>query len=231
MSRIGKAYEARYRALLLRLRARKPEPGVERLLALANRRARSEKLPPVHGLSRTYEHLRSQVRRWEQRSGSSENRSSTAHEPFLCDAGLGGLANWIRAAGYDARWFPGIADAELLRQAHALHGTILTTDSLMMERGVLRDGIIPAFWLPPALNRHEQLALVIREFNLPIREPRCMRCGGELQSVNKELVRKRIPPKTWRWIDEYFVCDRCGKLFWRGTHWEKIHQHLSALER
>jgi uncharacterized protein with PIN domain len=132
------------------------------------------------------------------------------------------LARWLRAAGYETFWFPDIEDAELLRKAQQLPAIVLTTDSLMMQRGILRDGVIPALWLPPTLTKHEQVALVFREFDLVAHEPRCMRCGGELRRVDKEAVRDRIPPKTWRWIDEYFVCAQCGQLFWRGTHWQKI---------
>jgi uncharacterized protein with PIN domain len=119
-------------------------------------------------------------------------------------------------------------DAEVVRKARELGAVLLTTDSLMMERGVLRDGIVPSFWLPPVLKKREQLAVVLREFSLPLREPRCMSCGGELQRTDKELLRDRIPPKTWRWRDEYFVCARCGRLFWRGTHWQKIDQALKT---
>ena len=124
----------------------------------------------------------------------------------MCDAGLGGLARWLRAAGYEAVWQPDIADDELLRQARAMPATILTTDSMLMERRLLRDGIIPAFWLPPTLRIPEQLALVFREFGLTLRGPRCMSCGGELRRGYKEALRERIPPRTYRWLDEYFVC-------------------------
>ena len=42
---------------------------------------------------------------------------------FACDAMLGGLARWLRAAGYDACWQEGIDDGELIRLArHALAG-------------------------------------------------------------------------------------------------------------
>jgi uncharacterized protein with PIN domain len=41
-----------------------------------------------------------------------------------------------------------------------------------------------------------------------------MSCGGELLKGDKEALRERIPPKTYRWLGEYFVCGRCGKLFW-----------------
>jgi len=56
-----------------------------------------------------------------------------------------------------------------------------------------------------------------------------MACGGELERVSKESVRERIPPKTYRWLDEYFVCSRCDKVFWRGTHWERITKELQQL--
>jgi uncharacterized protein with PIN domain len=86
------------------------------------------------------------------------------------------------------------------------------------------------FWLPPTLGIPEQLALVFREFGLTLRVPRCMSCGGELRRGDKEALKERIPPKTYRWLDEYFVCARCGKLFWHGTHWRRIAKALKALK-
>ncbi|HOB33556.1 MAG TPA: Mut7-C RNAse domain-containing protein, partial [Verrucomicrobiota bacterium] len=114
-------------------------------------------------------------------------------------------------------------------RARVLNAFVLTTDSLMMERGVLRDGVVPSLWLPPALTKQEQLALVLRELDLKPRDPRCMTCGGELRPTPKETLRDRIPPKTWRWIDEYFLCDRCGQLFWRGTHWQRIQAAIEKI--
>jgi hypothetical protein len=148
---------------------------------------------------------------------------------FWCDAGLGGLARWLRAAGYDSRWEAGIPDDDLLREARKIGATILTTDSLFMERRLLRDGIVPGYWLAPTLGVPAQLALVFGEFRLERREPRCMSCGGELRRVEKEALRERIPPKTYRWLDEYFVCARCDRLLWRGTHWMRIEQQLKEV--
>ncbi|SPE60997.1 conserved hypothetical protein [Verrucomicrobia bacterium] len=90
-------------------------------------------------------------------------------------------------------------------------------------------GAVPVFWLPPTLRIQQQLALVFREFCLEIRPPRCTACSGELDSGDKEALRQLIPPKTYRWLDEYFVCRRCGKLFWRGTHWRSITRQLHEL--
>jgi uncharacterized protein with PIN domain len=73
----------------------------------------------------------------------------------------------------------------------------------------------------------EQLELVRAELGLSAQDSRCMRCGGRLVPVDKETVRARIPPKTWRWVDEYYLCERCGRLFWRGAHWRRITRQLA----
>jgi uncharacterized protein with PIN domain len=148
---------------------------------------------------------------------------------FVCDAGLGGLARWLRVAGYEARWRPDIDDDELVAEAKQTDAIMLTTDSLLMERRLVRDGQIRAFWLPPILKISEQLSLVFTQFTLRRGEPRCMICGGELLRKDKETLRDRIPPRTYRWLDEYFVCSRCDRLFWRGTHWEKIRRELDVI--
>ena len=107
---------------------------------------------------------------------------------------------------------------------------LLTTDSMLMERRLLREGIIRAHWVSPAMKTREQLQALLRELSLPLRQPRCMACGGALLSVKKEELRDRIPPKTYAWLSEFFVCQRCGQLFWHGTHWERIQVLLRQAE-
>jgi uncharacterized protein with PIN domain len=223
MSRIRRGYEDRFRALLRRAGARRLEQGVQWLVARARHISARDGISLAEALAQVYERLA--IRKDFQAPTPEADQSH-----FLCDAGLGGLARWLRAAGYEAAWQPDIADDELLREARRIRATILTTDAMLMERRLLRDRIIPAFWLPPTLSIPEQLALVFREFGLAIRGPRCMMCGGELRRAGKEALQGRIPPRTYRWLDEYFVCARCDKLFWRGTHWQRIMVTLSALK-
>jgi hypothetical protein len=135
----------------------------------------------------------------------------------------------LRAAGYEAHWTQGITDDELLQEARRLSAILLTTDSVLMERRVLHTGIIPSLWVSPAITMVEQLALVLSELRLPLRGSRCMNCGGILERVDKEAVRDRIPPKTYLWLDEYFICQSCGKVFWHGTHWQRIRERLQKL--
>ena len=209
--------------MLRRARARRLEPGVQCLVAKARHLSAHDDLSLADALAQVYERLA--AHRFFQPSAA---RTAAIH--FLCDAGLGGLARWLRAAGHEAAWQPDIDDDELLREARCKAATILTTDAMLMERRLLRDRVIPAFWLPPTLSIREQLALVFREFGLAVRGPRCMSCGGELRRVSKEALRERIPPKTYLWLDEFFLCRRCDKLFWHGTHWQRIRATLTALQ-
>jgi uncharacterized protein len=222
MGRIQKAYETRFRWLLRLVHARRIDQGIDWLLARARRLSLEQHLRPADALTQVAQDLASRP--------AFQKRSVPAPTSrFFCDAGLGGLARWLRAAGYDAAWEAGIDDDVLLKEARKLAATVLTTDSMLMERRVIRDCIIPAFWLPPTLSIGEQLMLVLREFALPLQERRCMSCGGTLLPADKEALRDRIPPRTYRWRNEYYLCSRCGKLFWHGTHWDRIERELQRV--
>ncbi len=233
VSRIRKAFEAGYLALLRQANARRPENGLRRLVELGERLRSSRQISEAAALLRIYQRLARQPyfrrrRSWPGLKNSAAIDSGNANRGlrFFCDSGLGGLARWLWACGYEAYWEAYIDDSELLRRAQSLRAIVLTTDSMLLERRLVRDQVIPTFWLPPILRIPEQLEIVFGEFGLTPGEPRCMNCGGQLERRDKEQLRGQIPPRTYRWLDEYFVCRSCGQLFWHGTHWEKIRDRL-----
>ncbi len=225
MSRIQRAFESQFRVALTELGARRSEEGVRWLLSRAARLASAELIGPTEALARVAEEL------FETCGRARKGRRGNEPVPtvFWCDAGLGGLARWLRAAGYVSRWEPGIDDASLLARATSEHAAVITTDGMLLERSVVTSGRVPVFWLPPACGVIIQLRLVLRRWNLPLREPLCMKCSGALERVDKEAVRDRIPPRTYRWLEEYYLCQTCGRLFWRGTHWHRIAHRLKDL--
>jgi len=142
---------------------------------------------------------------------------------------LGGLARWLRVAGYDATWHPHINDWDLIRLAQREGRVLLSSDGGIFRVGIVRDGEVSSLFLPPGLSRQEQLAHVLNQLQLPIREPRCMSCGGALVEVPKEQVRERVPPRSFAWQEHYYECTRCGRLFWQGTHWHQIQAALQQV--
>jgi uncharacterized protein with PIN domain len=150
----------------------------------------------------------------------------SAERRFACDAMLGGLARWLRAAGYDASWHEGIDDRDLVRLAREEGRTLLTSDNGIFLYSVVRDGILPALFVPLRLTPQGQLAHVLEQLDLPIREPRCMSCGGRLIEVPKSDVQDRVPPRTYAWLDQFWECERCRRVFWHGSHWQRIEEEL-----
>jgi uncharacterized protein with PIN domain len=148
-------------------------------------------------------------------------------EAFACDAMLGGLARWLRAAGYDARWYPGIADADLVREAAAARRVLLSCDAALFDLPGVRDGCPRSLRLP--MRRPvEQLAAVLTGLALPLREPRCMACGGELAVLARDEARRRVPPGAFAGVDRFWTCRGCGRVLWRGTHWRRIAAALAT---
>jgi len=148
---------------------------------------------------------------------------------FTCDAMLGGLARWLRAAGYDASWKADVGDWELIRQALREERILLTSDTGIFRIGIVRDGEVPALLIPHGLGKQEQMAFVLRHLRLPVREPRCMACGGPLHEVPKEQIQDRVPSRTLAWLQHFYECGRCHQIFWQGTHWRQIARHLENI--
>jgi uncharacterized protein with PIN domain len=160
-------------------------------------------------------------------SADGGNEPVNQPEPrFACDAMLGALARWLRAAGYDASWCARIEDWDLIRQARDQGRVLLSSDTGIFRIGIVRDGEVPALWIPHGLNREQQLAFVLQRLHLPLGSARCMACGGALAAVAKERLRDRVPARSFAWAESFYECVRCARLFWQGTHWQRIADRL-----
>jgi hypothetical protein len=146
---------------------------------------------------------------------------------FFCDAMLGGLARWLRAAGYDSAFELGIDDGVLVRRARESGRVLLSSDGGVFKRAVVRDGIVRSLYVPRELDKMAQLGFVLRRFELPLRDSRCMNCGGELVAIDKALVAGKAPPRAYACCDRFYRCASCDKLLWEGTHWRSITERLA----
>jgi uncharacterized protein with PIN domain len=150
---------------------------------------------------------------------------------FICDAMLGSLARWLRAAGYDAAWQADIDDWELIRRSRREGRLLLSADTGIFRIGIIRDGDVPALQIPNGLNTAQQLSFVLQHLHLSPRQARCMSCGGALEKIDKESVRGKVPTRSFTWADEFWQCNHCGKIFWPGTHWQRIAACLNELPK
>ncbi len=140
---------------------------------------------------------------------------------LLVDAMLGRLAKWLRLAGYDAEYWREGSDEALMARAQAEGRLIVTRDSGLAGRRGVR-----------ALRIHtEDLEGQIAETRAALgRAPqpftRCPECNGVLSALAHADARDQVPPYVWHTQHEFRRCDRCGRVYWKGTHWPALNARL-----
>ena len=149
---------------------------------------------------------------------------------FLLDGMLGGLTRWLRICGYDAEYLRSASDEILIRRA-ADEGRILLTRDQLLYRKAVRSGVEAL--LVEGESDAEKLASVSRRFSLKLdtEKSRCPMCDAPLVAVEKDAVEGRVPPRTFDSYDEFWICNSCGKVYWRGSHWRSILETLREASR
>ena len=145
---------------------------------------------------------------------------------FLLDGMLGSLARWLRICGYDAEYVQSLSDDELLGRAAEGGSVLLTRDDLLFRKAQ-RAGL-DAF-IVVGDGDAERLASVASRFHLELNpgSSRCPVCGGSLSQAVKDELTGKVPAGTLKAYDEFWVCDSCGQVFWRGSHWRNIQATIN----
>jgi uncharacterized protein with PIN domain len=139
---------------------------------------------------------------------------------FVLDGHLGRLAAYLRLLGFDAYYEPNLPDETLARISSQERRILLTRD-----RGLLKRSQVTHGYLVRESEPREQLAEVVRRFDLwGAARPftRCLRCNGELAAVAKVEVEEGLPPKVRERFSEFSRCSGCGRVYWKGSHYERL---------
>jgi uncharacterized protein with PIN domain len=105
---------------------------------------------------------------------------------------------------------------------------LLTSDGGFLERKLVRDEQV-SLLVMPHVPVEDQLRLVARNFDLERRPSRCMECNGELAVVPPDAVAEQVPPGVIQHHERFFRCQGCVRVFWYGSHWERIHGRLQRV--
>lgn len=139
---------------------------------------------------------------------------------FLIDAMLGTLATRMRILGFDAVCYHDTADSFLLRKSAEEGRTLLTQDRELARLG----GESAYFVVGKTLE--DQLTEVLGRFNLEVSEAalftRCSLCNAELARTTKERVAGLVPARVLGCYETFYVCPACGKIYWKGSHYDQI---------
>ena len=84
---------------------------------------------------------------------------------FIVDSNVGKIAKWLRLMGFDAVFFNGQDDSEMILTALAEDRVILTRDTQLMKWGVITSGRLKAI-LVASDEAESQIRQVIKELDL-----------------------------------------------------------------
>jgi len=150
---------------------------------------------------------------------------------FIVDTNAGKLAKWLRMLGYDAVFFNGTDDAEVISQAFKENRVLLTRDTHIMEWSVIRSGRVRTVLIrsdDPDIQVSQVIGeLGITEFPEPFSI--CLVCNNPLMKISKIEIADNIPTYVWRTQEEFKLCPVCRRIYWRGTHWAIMKQRIEEL--
>lgn len=139
---------------------------------------------------------------------------------FAADVHLGKLARFLRMLGFDTSYGNTSTDDEIVAAARVQRRIILTRD-----RGLLKRRTVTHGYLVRSLEPREQLAEVLARFDIAGQVHafgRCISCNAVLERISRLSVLDHLPPAVAESHAEFSRCPGCGKIFWRGTHWEAM---------
>lgn len=130
--------------------------------------------------------------------------------------------------GYDAAFFSGSNDSQMVSRALEESRVILTRDTEIMKRRLVTSGRIKAI-LINSDEPERQMQQIMETLNLE-RQIKpftlCLECNQPLQEKTREEVKSRVPPYVFQTQSQYMECPVCHRIFWRGTHWQAMVKRM-----
>jgi hypothetical protein len=148
---------------------------------------------------------------------------------FLCDRMLGTLAKWLRIFGFDTLFADSnIEDEKLLKLAKDEERILITRDkNLIID--ARRENIKVIKIISTDIN--DQLRQILK--NTKIDEnfflSRCLLCNNLVEKISKKNVKKIVPDRVYENNKKFWYCKICGKIYWKGSHFENMIQKIKQL--
>ncbi len=150
---------------------------------------------------------------------------------FLVDRMLGRLVAWLRIFGYDTKSALDMEptpdeDTRLISIANAEGRILISRDRTLIDRA--RKACVEAV-LMSSDDVREQLEKLMEHYTLDV-DPnmtRCTACNATLREATEEDIENlkrsgEVPEHLLNNKQALWVCEKCGKAYWQGSHWRNI---------
>jgi len=145
----------------------------------------------------------------------------------MCDEMLGSLAKWLRILGYDTKYVRDMKDDEISKISLDEGRILITRDKLLHKK-------TPNSIYVENNGLEEQIKKIFKEKNLKIDEnkflTRCIVCNEKIIEIEKEKVKEKVPEHIYAIQDKFYICPKCRKIYWKGSHWENMKEFIKKLQ-
>lgn len=147
---------------------------------------------------------------------------------FISDVHLGRLTRYLRMMGLDVFYCNDLEDDKIINISLKERRAILTKD-----RGILkRNEVTHGYWVR-STEVKEQVEEVLKRFNLKkeIKEfSRCIECNELLKPIKKDTIINQLPAKVAQSQSEFYHCPSCNKIYWKGTHYQRMLSFIRSFK-
>ncbi|MCD6324158.1 MAG: Mut7-C RNAse domain-containing protein [Desulfurococcales archaeon] len=147
---------------------------------------------------------------------------------FIVDSMLGDVARWLRMLGYDTLYSRRYEDWRVLQIAEKEGRTIITRDRGLFVKARKR-GINAVLIYPEGRTERVLAKIAVKTGIKLVFDPsktRCPYCNVRLERLSRAEALSLVPPKVAAAYDTFWRCPKCGRIYWKGSHWRTIDEVL-----
>jgi len=161
---------------------------------------------------------------------------------FVTDRMLGKLSIWLRILGHDTIYAGDITskkgaedeDNTLITFAEHEARILITRDKTLASLAERRGVQCLYIKTDEVMDQLKELYHHNIAINREPRAVRCSECNARIRKVGKgeeDMLREKsyVPTSmigTW----DFWICERCGRIYWEGSHWREMRERLRQLK-
>lgn len=147
-------------------------------------------------------------------------------EEFIADVHLGKLARYLRLMGFDTLNTNSFSEFRMWLQVNSANRILLSRNPANAIRPGMRTLLIQSE------STEKQLQQVITSCDLadglkPF--SRCAACNALLEKTGKDIVIDQLQDKTATFYNEFWWCTGCARIYWKGSHYERMQKLIEII--
>lgn len=146
---------------------------------------------------------------------------------FLLSSNLFPLAKWLRFLGYDAVFPKAVSFSKKAAIAKKEGRVILTSSKAEAKRAK------ETIYIKAQKTKDQLAELISYSKSIHMNKNRlftvCPLCNRLLNPIEKKRVESLVPEVIFQSKEQFKICRRCGRVFWRGSQTKEIEETLKEI--